>query len=158
MVALVEHVERGLVAVHCTYLRPDGSDKADVEKPKAMFGTVGGGAVRIGAPHSGEWLAVTEGIETALSVAIACAMPTWAALSAVGIKNLILPSEATHVVICADNDASGVGARAAHDAAARWLAEDRRVRLAMPPVRGTDFNDVLTDCPAAEIDEVRHVF
>jgi putative DNA primase/helicase len=157
MVALVEHVERGPVAVHCTYLRREGGDKADVEQPKVMFGSVGGGAVRFGAPHNGEWLAVAEGIETALSVAIACAMPTWAALSAVGIKNLILPPEATHVVICADNDSDGVGVRAAHDAAARWQAEGRRVRLAMPPGPGTDFNDVLTGRIATEIDEVRHV-
>ena len=136
MVALVEHVERGPVAVHCTYLRPDGSGKADIEKPKAIFGPVGGGAVRFGAPRAGEWLAVAEGIETALSVAVACSMPAWAALSAGGIKNLVLPPEATHVVICADHDASGTGERAAHDAAARWLAEGRRVRIAMPPEPG----------------------
>jgi putative DNA primase/helicase len=30
MVALVEHVGRGPVAVHCTYLRPDGSAKAEL--------------------------------------------------------------------------------------------------------------------------------
>ena len=90
MVALVEHVERGPVAVHCTYLRPDGGAKADVEKPKAIFGPVAGGAVRFGAPHAGQWLAVAEGIETALSVAVACSMPAWAALSAGGIKNLRL--------------------------------------------------------------------
>ena len=69
MVALVEHVERGPMAVHCTYLRPDGSGKADIEKPKAIFGPVGGGAVRFGMPRAGEWLAVAEGIETALTVA-----------------------------------------------------------------------------------------
>ena len=53
MVALVEHVERGPVAVHCTYLRPDGSGKADIEKPKAIFGPVAGGAVRFGMPRAG---------------------------------------------------------------------------------------------------------
>ena len=157
MVGLVEHVQRGPVAVHCTYLRPDGGDKADTDTKKAIFGPVGGGAVRFGAPRIGEWLAVAEGIETALSVVMACTMPTWAALSAGGIKNLILPPEATHVVICADNDADGVGACAAHDAAARWHAEGRRVRLAIPPSPGTDFNDVLTGRIATEIDEVRHV-
>jgi putative DNA primase/helicase len=46
MAALVEHVEHGPVAVHCTYLRSDGTGKADVEKPKAIFGSVPGGAVR----------------------------------------------------------------------------------------------------------------
>ena len=109
--------------MHCTYLRRDGSGKADIEKPKAIFGPVSGGAVRFGSPRAGEWLAVAEGIETALSVAVACSMPAWAALSAGGIKNFFLPREATHVVICADHDTSGIGERAARDAAERWLAK-----------------------------------
>jgi putative DNA primase/helicase len=37
MVALVERVERGPVAVHCTYLESDGGGKGPVEKPKAIF-------------------------------------------------------------------------------------------------------------------------
>jgi putative DNA primase/helicase len=157
MVGLVEHVERGPVAVHCTYLQPDGSGKADIEKSKAIFGPVAGGAVRLGMPRTGEWLAVGEGIETALSVAVACSMPAWAALSAGGMKKLVLPPEATHVVICADHDASGTGERAAHDAAVRWRAEGRRVRVAMPPAPGVDFNDVLRHGTAAKINEARHV-
>jgi putative DNA primase/helicase len=157
MVALVEHVERGPVAVQCTYLRPDGGDKADIEKPKAIFGPVAGGAVRFGAPHAGQWLAVAEGIETALSVAAPCSMPAWAAISAGGIKSLVLPAEATHIKICADHDTNGVGERAAHDPAERWHAEGRLVRVAMPPEQGTDFNDVLTDRTAAKLNEVRRV-
>lgn len=156
MVALIEHAERGAGAVHCTYLRQDGSGKADIEKPKAMFGPVAGGAVRFGIPGAGEWLAVAEGVETALSVAAACSIPAWAALSAEGIKKLILPAEATHILICADHDANGVGKRAADDAAERWLAEGRRVRVAMPPELGADFNDVLTGL-ATDIDEARNV-
>ena len=113
MVSLVEHVERGPVAVHCTYLRLDGSGKADIGKSKAIFGPAAGGAVRLGMPRAGEWLGVAEGIETSLGVAVACTMPVWAALSASGIKNLVLPPEATHVVICADHDTSGTGERAA---------------------------------------------
>jgi putative DNA primase/helicase len=73
----------------------------------------------------------------------ACAMPGWAALSAGGIRALMLPPEATHIIICADHDASGVGQRAADDAAARWLAEGRRVRVALPPEPDTDFADML---------------
>ena len=157
MAALVEHVERGPVAVHCTYLRPDGSGKAEIEKPKAIFGPAAGGAVRFGTPRAGAWLSVAEGIETTLSVALACSMPAWAALSAGGIKNLVLPAEATHVVICADHDASGTGERAAHDAATRWLAEGRHVRTAMPHEPGADFNDILTGRIAAEISGACHV-
>jgi putative DNA primase/helicase len=155
MLALVEHSERGPLAIHATYLRTDGSAKAAIAKPKAMFGPVGGGAVRLGMPRAGEWLAIAEGIETALAVATACALPAWAALSASGIRALALPREATHVVICADHDASGTGQRAAQNAAQRWLAEGRHVRIAMPPEPDTDMADALvTD---ADTVGARHV-
>jgi hypothetical protein len=157
MVGLVEHVERGQVAVHCTYLKPNGGGKADVEKPKAIFGPVAGGAVRFGMPRAGEWFAIGEGIETTLAVAAACSMPAWAALSAGGLKTLVLPPEATHVLIAADHDANGAGDRAAHEAAARWLAEGRRVRIAMSPEPGTDFADILTGESASKIEAPRHV-
>jgi hypothetical protein len=159
MVAVVEHVQRGPVAVHATYLCPDGRGKADVpkEEQRALFGAPKGGAVRLGIPRADEWLAVGEGIETTLSVATAGAMPAWAGLSAGGIRALVLPREATHVIVCADHDASGVGQRAAHDAAERWLAEGRRVRIALPP-RNCDFNDLLLGRAAsAAIEEAGNV-
>jgi putative DNA primase/helicase len=159
MVAMVEHVQRGPVAVHASYLRPDGSGKADIpkEQQKASFGPIKGGAVRLGIPRAGQWLAVGEGIETTLSVGAACAMPGWAAVSAGGIRSLVLSREATHVIICADHDASGVGERAARDAAARWLAEGRRVKLALPPRAGIDFNDILRGVASAPTEEARRV-
>jgi hypothetical protein len=143
MLGLVEHVERGPVGIHATYLKDDGSGKAEVERAKVMFGPVGGGAVRFGMPVAGQELAVGEGIESTLSVAAACSMPAWAALSANGIRNLILPPEATHVVIAADNDANGTGQGAACSAAKRFLSEGRSVKIALPPVSDTDFNDLL---------------
>jgi putative DNA primase/helicase len=151
MVGLVEHVERGIVGIHRTYLRGDGGGKADVPEDwqKRALGPTGGGAVRLGMPRLGEWFVVGEGIETILSVMTACAVPGWAALSAGGLRALILPPEASHVMVCADNDLNGVGQRAAHVAAERWLVEGRRVRLAIPPDAGADFNDLLcADAPA----------
>jgi putative DNA primase/helicase len=109
--------------------------------------------VRLGMPRRGEWFAVAEGIETTLSVMTAVAVPGWAALSEGGIRSLILPLEATHVVIAADRDFNGVGQRAAEEAAARWLTEGRRVRVAIPAQPGMDFNDLL--CAGAL--GVRHV-
>jgi hypothetical protein len=145
MVALVEHVERGIVGVHRTYLRSDGAGKADLRKEwqKLSLGPIGGGAVRLGMPRPYEWLAIGEGIETVLAVMVACRLPGLAALSAGGLRALVLPPEIEHVLIAADNDANGVGQRAAHDAAARWSAEGRHVRIALPPEPDTDFADVL---------------
>jgi DNA primase len=71
-------------------------------------------------------------------------MPTWAALSAGGIKGLDLPPLplASEVWIGADNDPAGTGA--AYAAAERWMREGRRVRIALPS-EGRDFADLLLD-------------
>lgn len=137
MVAKVEHAEHGFVAVHCTYLAMDGSCKAAVEPQKRFIGSVGGGAVRL-APAA-DTVAVCEGIETGLSYMQATGTPTWCALSAGGIRALILPPTIAAVTIAADPDP--VGIMAARAAARRWLAEGRRVSIARPPL-GLDFNDL----------------
>jgi putative DNA primase/helicase len=143
MIALVQHAERGPVAIHRTWLAVDGSGKASFREPRRSLGPVGGAAMRL-API-GETLVVAEGIETTASVMLATGSPAWAAISAIGIERLILPPppHAATVIIAADNDANRRGESAARIAAQRWLAEGRRVRLAMPPEPGTDFNDVL---------------
>jgi putative DNA primase/helicase len=157
MVALVEHSERGPLGVHRTYLRPDGSDKAAIETAKASLGPIAGGAVQLVVTQPGCWMLIAEGIETALSVGQSCGLPAWAALSAGGIRNLVLPVEARMVVICADNDANGIGQRAANAAAERFLAEGRRVRMALPPTLGLDFNDLLRGTISARVGENSHV-
>jgi hypothetical protein len=48
MVAKVVNVDGELIGLHRTFLRPDGSVKADIELQKAMLGRVAGGAVRLG--------------------------------------------------------------------------------------------------------------
>jgi putative DNA primase/helicase len=157
MVALVEHSERGPVGVHRTYLRSDGSGKAAVETTKASLGPIAGGAVQLATIQPGSWTLIAEGIETALSVGQSCGLVAWAALSAGGIRNLVLPAEARMVLICADNDANGVGQRNANAAAERFLAAGRRVRIALPPISGLDFNDLLRGSASVRIDENRYV-
>ena len=143
MVALVEHVTDGPVAIHRTWLAIDGSVKAAYREPRRGLGPVKGGAVEL--TRAGGLLMVGEGIETTAAAIIATGWQGWAALSAGGIEALILPPLplAGTVVILADNDVNGRGERAARAAGERWLTEGRRVRIAMPPEPGTDFNDVL---------------
>jgi putative DNA primase/helicase len=156
MVALVTNGADGTpLAVHRTFLVRDGKGKAPLDPQKMMLGPCRGGAVQFASPRLGEWFAVAEGIETTAAVVVASKIPAWAALSAGGIRALKLPPEATHVVICADHDASGTGERAARDAAARWLTEGRRVRIAMPVDAGSDMADVLVGTTMAT--EARHV-
>jgi putative DNA primase/helicase len=70
---------------------------------------------------------------------------------------LALPAIVRCVIILADNDLSGAGERAAQTAAARWIADGQRVRIAMPPKPGIDFADVLASGADAPTAEVRHV-
>ena len=140
MVAAVARVPvQRVVAIHRTYVTEDGH-KAEVDPAKMSLGPIGGGAVRLA--KAGNHLAVAEGIETALSVMQATGLPTWSALSAGGIRSLILPPPplAAEITICADNDP--VGLEAARDAADRWTREGRTVRIAVPP-EDNDFNDLL---------------
>jgi putative DNA primase/helicase len=143
MIGRVDDVEGRMIAIHRTWLRPDGGGKADIDRSRAALAPTSGGAVRLGVIRPGDWLVVGEGIETTLSVMQACSLAGWAALSAGGIERLILPPEARMVVIAADHDENCTGGRTAYAAAERWVAEGRRVRIPMPPKPGTDFNDVL---------------
>jgi putative DNA primase/helicase len=145
MLAGVTDYAANLRALHRTYLTTDGSSKAPVSPERMTLGPVMGCSVHLGA--AGEQLAISEGLETGLSVMISTGIPTWAALSAGGIAGLILPPLplACEVLICADNDENGVGQQAAESAAARWYAEGRNVRIATPPHVGKDFNDLLRE-------------
>jgi len=155
MVASVEHVEFGLVAIHRTFLAADGSCKAAFRSPRLSLGPVGGAAIRLAEAREDVPLVIAEGIENAASAMLVMGWPGWAALSAGGIERLILPPLplAATVFIAADNDPNGTGERAARIAAERWLAEGRKVRIALPPVPGTDWNDVLLN---KDIMEARH--
>ena len=134
---------RSVTAVHRTYLEGNGEGKAKVEPAKMTLGPVGGGAVRLAA--AGERLGVAEGIETSLSAQQATGIPTWAALSAGGIENLVLPDLplASQVIIFADHDRCGL--EAADKAASLWTVQGRLVRIVKPPLPGQDFNDLLME-------------
>jgi hypothetical protein len=79
---------------------------------------------------------------TALSVAVACSMPAWAALCAEGIRKLVLPPAASHVTLCADHASQPAGSassvrpwrsrRAAGMCSAPPPARGRRARRVPP--------------------------
>ena len=141
MVALVTRgVDGAPIAIHRTFLKPDGSGKAPVPKQKLMLGPCQGGVVRLA--EAAEWIGVGEGIESCLSCMYASRKPAWAALSASGLKALDLPKSIREVMLLADGD--DVGEAAAIDAGRRWRAEGRKVSIARPP-SGADFNDVLLE-------------
>lgn len=153
MVAQVVDVDGRSLGVHRTYLTRDGSAKASVTPDKASLGPIWGGAVRLWPARAQQdgvapQLVVGEGIESSASAGLLLDVPAWAALSAGNLaKGLILPASVTNVLIAADHDRQAQnghwpGQEAAQAAQARWRAEGRTVRIAMPDQPG-DFNDVL---------------
>ena len=138
MLARVEGPQ-GLVGMHLTLLKPDGSGR--LEKKLAAGSKPLGGAIRLYPLEAGKPLALTEGIETGLAVHQATGWPVWSCVSAVGLERVQLPAEVLEVVIAADHDKAGL--EAANGLARRLLAESRKVRLATPPREGMDWLDVV---------------
>lgn len=140
MVALIEGV--GGYAVHRTYLRGDGTSKAEVQPNKAMLGAAAGGAVRLAEARGS--LVVAEGIETALSLAsglLGQPATIWAALSTSGMRGLHLPSPPGRLAVATDGD--DAGRAAGHDLAERAYALGWKVSL-LPAPDGSDWCDVLS--------------
>lgn len=140
MVALVEGANR--LAVHRTFLRPDGQGKAAIDPAKMMLGATAGGAVRL-SQGAGPLL-VAEGIETALSLAsglLRAPVTIWAGLSAPGIAALRLPTSPHRLTIATDGDDAG---RAAGNKLAERASVLGWVVSILPAPDGRDWNDILT--------------
>jgi hypothetical protein len=140
LVALIEGVSG--YAVHRTYLRGDGTGKAEVKPNKAMLGATAGGAVRLTEARGS--LVVAEGIETALSLAsglLGRPATIWAALSTSGMRGLHLPSPPGRLTVAMDGD--DAGRAAGHDLAERAHALGWNVSLLPAPDR-SDWCDVLS--------------
>jgi hypothetical protein len=142
-----------IVAIHRTWLAPDGGGKAPLEHPKMTLGPYRGGAVRLwrgqrGKPLSdappGETVVIGEGLEDCLTAA--CAVPEYRILCAVSLSNLgavALPPAVRTVILLGQNDApDSPAARTLSRAVAKFRGQGRIVKLARPPARFKDINDV----------------
>lgn len=141
MIALVSG-PNGL-AIHRTYLAPDGLSKAACTPNRMMLGRTAGGGVQLSdAPGP---LIVSEGIEAGLSLTTGLwsgAGHLWAALSTSGLAGFDLPPRPGRLVIATDGDRPG---RDAGDALGdRAAANGWEVSL-LPAPAGKDWNDVLME-------------
>lgn len=154
LIAVVRDLAGRGVAVHKTYLDPAGAGKAAITNPDTgrtmavrKLRTLAPGASRGAAIRlypCAATLVVAEGIETALAARLAVPeFPVWAAVSAGGIARLRVPEEVREVIVAADHDPHGAGERAVYQLARRLSRSGVVVRLAMPPVAGMDWLDVL---------------
>lgn len=151
MIAAIRNSEGKLIAVHKTFLTKDGK-KASVETPKKISClpsniSLTGCAIRIGKPT--KYLAVAEGIETALSVSIATGLPCWSCVNAHLLEMVEVPASVEVVFIFADKDRSLVGTRSAR--ALRDRLTQRGVLACIESIeedipedsKGIDWNDIL---------------
>ncbi len=98
-------------AVHLSFLKPDGSDKADIEAPKIIVGKGANGfPICLAPPNDLLGLVVAEGIENALSIHEATGLGAWAAGCASRLPGLAdaVPAWIDAVTVAADPDANGL--------------------------------------------------
>ncbi len=161
LVAAITGPDGTHLATHRTWLARDAAGtwrKAPIDAPKRSLGPYAGGTIRLWrgasgkslrAAPAGETVVIGEGIETCLSVALAC--PEFRVLSAVSVGNMAriaLPPAIATVILAADNDGAGTAAAEALQRAVDHFARDgRAVRIARSPI-GNDFNDCICEAEA----------
>lgn len=145
-------------AVHCTWLKENGSGKADVVPAKMMLGAVKGGVVPLTRGASGlsldaaaaagisEPVIVGEGNETML--AVASAEPdgrVWAALSLGNIGEAPVDHPAVSaIVVCLENDVKPQALRLREAVLEKLRAHGKPV-IEMRPHAGSDFAELLEE-------------
>ena len=127
MVGLVTNAETvAPLSLHKTWLAPDGSGKAPIEKPRRLLpGHRSSGVVRIWPDDEITMgLVIGEGIETCLAAARAGLTPVWSAISAGNMGAFpVLPwIEGLTVVVDHDRANPRTGKRAGDEAAHAVIA------------------------------------
>lgn len=118
MLAVYRDSEGKPLTLHRTFLKPDGSGKADVSRPKMVMAPprdMRGGYIVLDKPVKAQSsffaIGVSEGIENALSVREGMGVPMFVGYSDRLMEMMILPNEVQHVFMFADIEPSGAGMR-----------------------------------------------
>jgi hypothetical protein len=141
----VKDVAGNLLGIQRIYITTDGK-KANVATPKKALGKIMGGACHFGEPN--EILNIAEGPETALAVFEGTGIPTWAAISAKGMEQIVVPKSVDEIHIWADLDRSGTGQISAEKLATKLAKMGKRAFIHTPqdtiPLnnKGIDWLDV----------------
>lgn len=154
MIALITNLHDEILGIHKTFIRPDGSGKADVPGGNAKFlkkcvERLNGGAVRIHVPdpQSG-MIGIGEGIETVLAAHTltrrkGAILPVMAALNGVLLADWVPPVSARNIAILADNDKAGLEYAHKLQERLRQYRPDAATDILIPPQAGMDWNNVL---------------
>lgn len=141
MVAPLVSPDGRVVALHRTYLSPDGQ-KAQVPSPKKLTfaaGPVSGACIPLQRPEHG-CVGIAEGIETALAAWCASGLPTVAAYCASSLAAWRWPRGVQRLVIFADADEAG--REAAAKLRKRALDAYLQCIVVAPTEPGADWADV----------------
>jgi len=142
MVARMRAADGSMVALHRTWLTPEGDKAPTPGKVKKLTPTAGpldGACIRLGQAGP-EGLGIAEGIETALAARLASGLPTVAAYSAGALAAWQWPRNLRRLVIFADADKAG--ADAAEALRARAFAAGLQCEVMAPSTPGADWCDV----------------
>ncbi len=142
MIAAVHSADGEIVQVHRTFLTRDGQ-KADVDPVRLLMpGELPkGSAVRFGDPK--DVIGIAEGIETALSAAIAHRVPVWAALTAGRLMTWEPPTGVSEVIIFGDHDTNYTGHAHAYGLANKLSVKHSSLHVVVSiPDKPGDWNDV----------------
>jgi putative DNA primase/helicase len=132
-----------ITAIHRIALTADGTKIG-----RRMLGIVARAAVKLDQ-ISGDALAISEGVETAMAVRELmglkkiATMPVWALGSAGAISFFPLIGGITTLYVLGENNDGGANARAVELCRTRWRKTDRRVRVIKPNQSHDDLNDAL---------------
>lgn len=157
IVSAIRSPKGEVTAVHCTFLDPQTARKAPVARPKLMLGDVQCGVIRVARGSSGLTaeeaaaagvagpLVITEGLEDALSIALAVPEArVWAATSLGNLANVPVDHACVEsVTIAADNDWAKPQAVEQLARAEEALAAHGKPVTVMRAHHGKDFNDLI---------------
>ena len=142
MLAIMRYADGTGSTVHRTFLTPEGR-KANVQTVRRLMPgkPIPGSAVRLGGPWHTVCLA--EGIETALCASKRMEVPSFAAISAEGMKSWVPPEYVRTVLVMGDNDSSFTGQAAAyHIARELKLQHKLKVEVHIPGEADKDWCDL----------------
>lgn len=130
--------------IHRTFLKPDGSGKAEMESPrKLMPGSLPDGACVVLSDYQpGQILGIAEGIETAMSASNRFGLPVWAAINATMLSKWQPPEGCEEVLIFGDNDASHTGHAVSYALSRKLRSRKIRTEVHIPEREGEDWADV----------------
>ncbi|ASM76330.1 hypothetical protein VITFI_CDS0551 [Vitreoscilla filiformis] len=144
MLAALTSPQGELVAIHRTWLTPDGQ-KAHVPGPvKKLTSTcgplAGAGIVLFSGPDEQGVIGIAEGIETALAASLGAGVPVCAAYSASNLAAWCWPEQTRRLLVFADHDPAGQ--KAAQTLLGRALGAGLQASILTPSTPGQDWCDV----------------